>query len=381
VTAVIDCDQHLFETATLWRDYIEPARREDALRLEDDELGYTWLTWRDTRIMPAFHQVPGDTETIGRQMRRLRAGQPAEHTYSELVPAAYEQPAARIAQLDVMGTDRAVLFPNYGLAWELVLEDDLAAQQANQAAWNRWAVDVAAEGRGRLLPVAHLTLRDLDWLDHQLSALQAGGVRAAMIAPSLVDAKPLSDPTLERAWRLFVEHKVTPVFHVSSFRKPFDDAWYADDPDDGNPVLSSVFLGTAPALALADLAVHGVFDRHPDLRVGVIELSAVWVPMFLLNLDGGFEFHARFNGAPLTEMALKPSEYIARQVRVAAFAYEGPDRLIRRAGDLFMYCSDYPHSEGTADALGDYRRMSPGAAEPTEAPGLFGENAAWLFRL
>jgi hypothetical protein len=381
VSLVIDCDQHLFETAELWRDHIDPAMRDDALRLAEDELGYTWLTWRDARIVPAFHQVPGDTEMIGRQMRRLRSGAPAEHSYREMVPAAYEQPAARVAQLDVMGNDMAVLFPNYGLAWELVLEGDLAAQQANQEAWNRWAVIVATEGRGRLLPVAHLTLRDMGWLDRQLAMLQRGGVRAAMIAPSLVDGKPLSHPSLDAAWRSFVEHEVTPVFHVSSFRKPFDDAWYADDPDDGNPVLSSVFLGTAPALALADLAVHGVFDRHPDLRVGVIELSAVWLPMFLLNLDGGFEFHARFNGEPLTKLSMRPSEFITRQVRVAAFAYEGPDRLISRAGDMFMFCSDYPHSEGTADALGDYRRSSPGASEPAEAPGLFGENAAWLFRI
>ena len=43
-----------------------------------------------------------------------------------------------------------------------------------------------------------------------------------------------------------------------------------------------------------------------------MELSAVWVPMFLLTLDGGFDFHATFNGAPLTEMELRPSEYVRR---------------------------------------------------------------------
>jgi hypothetical protein len=378
---VIDCDQHLFETADLWQRYIDPSLRDRALRLEDDELGYTWLAWRDERLMPAFHQVPGDTDTIGRQMTRLRNGEPAEFSYADMTPAWYEQPAERVHKLDAMGIDTAVLFPNYGLAWELALETHPVAQQANMAAWNRWTIDVTNDGDGRLLPVAHLTLRDLDWLDTQLDLLAAGGVRAAMIAPSLVNGKPLSHPSLDRAWRSFVEHEITPVFHVSNFRKPFDDAWYADDPDDGNPVLSSVFLATAPALALADLAVHGVFERFPDLRIGVIELSAVWVPLFLLNLDGGFEFHARFNGKPLTRMPLKPSEYISRQVRVAAFAYEAPDRLIRRAGDLFMLCSDYPHSEGTADALGDYERMAPGAGGPDVAPGLFGDNAAWLFRL
>ena len=41
-------------------------------------------------------------------------------------------------------------------------------------------------------------------------------------------------------------------------------------------------------------------------------------------------------GEPLTEMQLRPSEYIRRQVRVAAFSYEGPARLMSQCGDLLM---------------------------------------------
>lgn len=380
MTRVIDCDMHLFETADLWSRYCDPSERHLALRLAEDELGHTWLQRGDERIGLALHQVPGDTSVVGRQMRRVKAGEPAEFSYREITPPSFEDPAARLAYLDERDTDAAILFPNYGLLWERALEDDLAATKANLQAWNRWTVEVTAEGKDRLFPVAHLTLRDPEWLEGQLAMLSAGGVRTAMIAPALVDGKPLSHPDLDRAWAAFVDHGITPVFHVGSFKRPFDDAWYADDPDPGNPVLSSVFLGTTPALALADLAVHGVFERHPDLRIGVMELSAVWVPLFLLTLDGGFHFHELFNGAPLTEMPLKPSEYISRNVRVAAFAYEAPDRLIAKAGDLFMYCSDYPHSEGTDHARDDYRRMAPRAAEPEQAPGLFGENAAWLLR-
>src|SRR5206468_3866884 len=148
--------------------------------------------------------------------------------------------------------------------------------------------------KGRVHPVAHLSLRDLDWLDAQLAFLSANGIRLAMIAPALVDGKPLSHPDLDRAWNAFVHHGITPVFHVSAFPHPFHDEWYDDDnPDDVAPVLSSVFLWTAPALALADLAIHGVFARLPDLRLGIMELSAVWVPMYLLMLDGGFAFHER----------------------------------------------------------------------------------------
>lgn len=377
----LDCDQHLFETPDLWSTYCDPGSRQHALQLEDDERGYTWLTWGDRRLGPALHQVPGEPEQIGRQMQRLRAGLPAEHSYRDITPPAYEDPAARVRDLDQRGIGAAMLFPNYGLGWERTLAPDMDATRANMAAWNRWTIDVVATAPDRLHPVAHLTLRDLDWLESQLRALAAGGVRAAMIAPALVDGKRLSHPDLDRAWSAFAAHDVTPVFHVSDFPRPFDDAWVEDDPDQGNPVLSSVFLGTAPALALADLAIHGVFERHPDLRLGVIELSAVWVPLFLLTLDGGFDFHARFNGAPITELPMRPSEYIRRQVRIAAFAYEAADRLQERAGELFMFCSDFPHSEGTADVFGDYRRMSPRAADPEMAPALFGGNARWLLGL
>jgi len=309
----------------------------------------------------------------------VRAGKKAEASYDELLPRAFWDPAARVDDLDRFGIDETVVFPNFGLLWERPIEDDLDATKVNMGAWNRWTVDMAAEGRGRLHPVAHLSLRDLDWLDAQLTALEAGGIKLAMIAPALVDGKPLSHPDLDPAWDAFVRHGVTPVFHVSAFPHPFHDEWYEDDdPDDVAPVLSSVFLWTAPALALADLAIHGVFARHPDLRLGIMELSAVWVPMYLLMLDGGFAFHERFNGAPLTKMELKPSEYVERHVRVAAFGYERPDKLIRQAGDLFMFCSDYPHAEGLAKPLDDYTRMC--TLQPDAAPALYSDNLAWLLR-
>jgi hypothetical protein len=63
-----------------------------------------------------------------------------------------------------------------------------------------------------------------------------------------------------------------------------------------------------------------------------------------------------------------------RHVRVSSFAYELPERIIRQTGgsDLYMCCSDYPHSEGTATPVADYRGIA------RRAPGLRGDNAAFL---
>ena len=75
---------------------------------------------------------------------------------------------------------------------------------------------------------------------------------------------------------------------------------------------------------------------------------------------------------------MKPSEYFRRQVRISSFAYELPARLIKQTGeDLYMCCSDYPHSEGTATPLADYTgALRP--ISPDEAPGLFRDNVQFL---
>lgn len=372
---VIDSDSHLYETRQLWADHIETARRDRALSIVDDRLGYPWLCLGDQAIEVLGVHEPGDTSQSGRLRTRLRQGLPAEIPYDSM-PQDFWDPGARLSLLDRAGIDETILLPNCGIMWERALADDLEATTLNMSAWNRWAVEVAQEGRGRLHPVGHLTLRDRDWLEGEVSRLAAGGVRSAMIAPALVDGRRLSHPDHERAWQVLSAEGVAVIFHIAQYRPPFDDAWNEGDPDWSNPVLSSVFMWTAPAMALADLAVRGVFDRHPGLRVGVVELMSAWVPLFLLALDGGFSFHESFNGKPLTRMALRPSEYVQRQVRVASFAFEQPARLARQAGDIFMFGSDYPHPEGLARPLADY--VDGSGLQPAEAPALYRDNARWL---
>jgi predicted TIM-barrel fold metal-dependent hydrolase len=292
-----------------------------------------------------------------------------------MLPVHYWDPAARAEHLPAMGLDQAVVFPNFGLLWERRLSGTPDALKANMAAWNRWCGTVVTEGGGRLHPVAHLTLRDPDWLMAQLAALSSAGVRLAMIAPAAVDGRPLSHPDHDSLWAAFVENGVTPVFHVADQPRVIDDAFYTDSDESIVSVLESVFLWVPSAIAVTDLIVNGTLARHPELRIGIVELSSVWVPQYLMMLDGGWEFTSKLNGSPLAELDGRPSEYFRRQVRVSSFSYEQPARLMAKAGDLFMCCSDFPHSEGTATPIEDYERVG---SDPTAAAGLFCENVAAL---
>jgi predicted TIM-barrel fold metal-dependent hydrolase len=368
VARTFDCDQHLYEPRGLWAEHIDPAARQDALDLVDDDLGYTWLSWRGQRLGLADVHRPGNTASCGDHRNNQRAGRPSEYRYDEALPASYWDPAARVAWLDEVGLDEAVCFPNFGLLWERSLSASLPAVTANMQAWNRWCAAVRASSAGRIHPVGHLTLRDGPWLEAELRALADAGVRLAMIAAGPVDGRSLSDPEHERLWAAFVDHGVTPVFHVAEQPRVFGDCWFEED---FVPATESVFIWVPPALALTDLILHGVFDRHPGLHFGVIELSSIWVPQFLLMLDGAADFTSRLNGRPVAPLAKRPSEYFREQVRVASFSYEDPSRLTRRSGDLFMFCSDFPHSEGTATPVADYQRA--GCDEPA-MPGLFHDN-------
>ena len=374
---IVDSDQHLSEASGMWADHIDPGHRDDALALVPDDLGYTWLTWAGRRLGLADVQHPGDTDGCGRHRQRLRQGQPAAYRYDESLPASHWEPSARVSFLDSCGLDEAVCFPNFGLLWERSLSSSVPALTANMTAWNRWCATVVEEGKGRLHPVAHLTLRDAHWIEQELRRISANGIRLAMVAPGPVDGRALSHPDHDRIWSAFEDTGVTPVFHVADQARVFDDCWFAEESSGESlvQVVDSVFLWVPAALALTDLILHGVFDRHPRLRVGVVELSSVWVPLWLMMLDGGHDFTSRLNGQSLAPLELRPSEYLARHVRVSSFSYERPARLAKSSGDVFMACSDFPHSEGTSTPVQDY---DAAGCQPADQRGLFSENVSFL---
>src|SRR5689334_24782722 len=104
----IDSDQHLFETRTMWRDHIDPGARDDALAIENDELGYPWVTWRVRRMQPVDVQRPGQTSVLGEWRVRIRRGEPPTQSYDDELTRDYWDPSARAERITAMGFDEAV---------------------------------------------------------------------------------------------------------------------------------------------------------------------------------------------------------------------------------------------------------------------------------
>ncbi len=91
----------------------------------------------------------------------------------------------------------------------------------------------------------------------------------------------------------------------------------------------------------------GVFERHPTLRLAIVEFELSWAPYVLTSMDYTYrERHAeasyRFRGDTL------PSDFFARNVSLSFQEDDVGIRLRDRIGvDGLMWGSDYPHSEST----------------------------------
>jgi hypothetical protein len=381
-----DADQHIFETAQMWRDYADPAKRELALVIEPDELGYSWIVSPATgkRIYYAYIPTPQDDfEAFWGPLGRRRRGLPSERDYTRDLPLHYYDAAARVQKLDEFGIDRALQVPNYALVWGRGVEDRVDILRANMEAWNRRAAELQADAGDRFVVAGNLTLRgdDLDWFDEQIAFLSRSGVQTALVNYGLVDGKRLSHPDHERAWSAFVEHGVVPLFHiVDNDQHPsgLPGEWFeGDDGDIAAVELPFAYVGIQ--VALADLVLRGVFERHPDLVLGVVELQANWLPLLTRRLDYAYDQQYKTIAYNVCKLTLRPSEYLPRHVRLSAHWAADDIRALRaQFGDIFMFGGDYPHCEGLVSPYADYRKAVGDLPLDVE-DALYGNTMASLF--
>ena len=368
----IDVDQHLFESRTTWSEYIDPAQRADALSITDDDAGWPWLTWRGSQADAARG---ADPRAFGAHRRgpppppagRARPGV-VRRAGARLLPArpAPGSPRSTSSGSTPPSCSRTTACCGSS-GWRRTVTRSGPTPGPTTASWPTCCSD----GEGRLFGVAHVLLHDPAWAVEEIRRVRAEGVRLAMIAPAPVDGKPLSHADFDPVWAAFSDEGVAPVFHVSEFESPLAPGLAAGEHEDGEQLFDSIFLYLAPAVALANLILNGVLERFPALRVGVVELTASWVPSFLLHIDGASDFYAPAprRAVPATRRD-RPSNYFLRQVRVAALPYEMPNRLVPKVGDdTFMIGSDWPHAEGVADPMAQARARrgragGPGAGQP-----------------
>ena len=148
------------------------------------------------------------------------------------------------------------------------------------------------------------------------------------------------------------------MFHLGdSGSNLFAAAWGATGTFEGygkHDLLSRVLVSDrAIHDTIATLVLHGVFQRHPNLKVASIENGSDWLRTLVKRLRKQANQHPH-------EFDDDPLDTIRRHVWVTPYDEEDVEALADLIGaDRIMFGSDWPHGEGLPDALSFEEVLAP----------------------
>lgn len=334
-TPVFDADGHVIEPTELYFGGLDPAFRS---RVEVDAS----LGEHHGRLFPLLDGRPsfGGSAWMREYLRTDRGKQILFDRFGDIAEDGFDPPAM-LRALAIQGITRAALLPSFSLhvPYTEHLAPDLALALAR--AYNRWITDFAGHGDQRLLAVAVAPLHDPAGAEREVArAVEQEGARAVMVRPNPVGGRSLHHPDHDRFFSALEDLGVPLLLHEGrggqhQFAGDRFETWYASH------VVSHPF---EMMLALLGLVVEGVFDRHPRLRVAILESGTGWLPWWLRRMD---EHHALFGPRERPDMALTPSQYFAEHCVIVSDSDD--DFVAQVAGTLgsdhVAWSSDFPHLE------------------------------------
>jgi len=365
----VDADGHVIEPADLWKRELPASLRDKGFRLRWNPDILQEEVWVEDKLL-----LPAGIVGVG------LAGRPFEDIgkgvrYSELRPGGFD-PKVRLTDMDAEGIDTAVLYPSIGLFLEAIGDPALAA--ACCRVYNDWLADYCRAAPKRLIGVAGLPLQDVTFAVKEAErAVRDLGMRGVFLRPNPCKGRALHDPYFDPLWRTLVELDVPLGLHPSG-AGDLPGALQGlrlDAPIMGHPTIFFIdeFLG------FTHLVCGGVLERHPKLKVAVLECGGGWLPHWFDR----FDHFAHVYGWMAPELRAKPSEYFKRQCWIS---FDPDERTLGAVAPLIgseriVWASDYPHLDATFPGV--VRELEEGLAPlPAAAQQqIRGDNAAKLYGL
>jgi predicted TIM-barrel fold metal-dependent hydrolase len=355
---VFDADNHMYETREAFTKFL-PKQFASAIDYVEVK-GRTKIVVRGT----ISEYIPNPTFDVvaapGAQEDYYRHGNPDGKSYRQIIGdpirchPGYRAPEPRVALMDELGIDRALMFPTLASLIEERMKDDPALIQVVVHSLNQWMYETWQfnyEDRIFATPVISMGL--VDEALAELELVIERGARCVLIRPAPVPGpRGTSSPGLPQfdpIWSRICEAGILVGMHASdSGYNQIANWWEA----------SSEFLPFAPSAfrmisqgkrpisdTMAAMVCHGAFTRFPDLKVACVENGANWVVHLLHDMA---DVYAKMPH----QFEEDPTVAFLRNVYINPFWEENLSSLVDLVGaDHVLFGSDYPHPEGLKDPL------------------------------
>ena len=338
---VVDADVHVTPPPTFWAEYLSPQFRELAPRVESDG-EYDYIVFEGTRRPVNLMQ-----SQAGRDFKQYKnAGK-----LSDMRSGGW-MVGKRLEDMDRDGMDKGIVFGGGPLS-----TGNLDLYLDSFDAFNRWQSDFCADSNGRLFSCAFLTTVDVaTTIAGMREAKARGDVGVNLPAfPQSLDqftkegsvwqamtgdpngTRQYRDAEFDPLWSAAVDLDMAITFHLGARVSRYKDK---------TNFLPDVVMGKPAMLEPPAIMIYGgVFDRFPDLRLGLIESGVGWIPWACEYMDRTWEMQRHWTGC---EIKHRPSHYFDRNI-YASFISDrtGIELRHKPGGKNIMWSSDYPHSETT----------------------------------
>jgi len=356
----VDADNHYYESLDCCTRHLDPKFKQRGVEVLDHGSHKVLLVGgRKFKFVP---NPTFDPVIVPGCMDPLFRGQVPDGVDPRTLPRVepihpeYRDHDARLATMDEQGLEAILMFPTLACGIEQALRQDIPATVATLKAFNRWLdEDWGFSYRDRIVAAPMLSLADPDAALEEFEWLLTRGVRLVHLRPAPVPTtdgrgRSLGDPAHDPVWAALAETGIPVAFHLGdSGYEMFAGAWGAQDyfePFRNVDVLSRLLVSDRPIHdTMASMVVHGVFERHPNLRVASIENGSDWVHVLAKRLRKLANQNPR-------AFAEDPLDTLRQHLWVTPYYEEDLRKLADLIGtERVLFGSDWPHGEGLADPL------------------------------
>ncbi len=365
-----DADSHIMELPNFLTSYADPAIRDRI-----PEVSYSASLVTDEEVAEIMARGGRHSDEHLGELRNM--GDTLIAKSKEIQALGAFDGAERSEALDMLGFEKQLVFATHSVAlpFHASAKTDPILRYGATRAHNRHMVDFCSHDK-RLLGAAIIPLDD-----PELAMIELEFALSANLSAVWIPHRPCGDRSpghidLDPFWARLQETSTPFLLHVGGSPLQLNKAWsntgraaVKDWMGGGENVRSkdAATLNQGPETFLSVMVMDGVFERFPGLRGASVELGAGWVPELLRRLDDVTKIYRRVD-TNLAAFTRTPSEQLTQQMAFTPFVFEDVARIIDESNpDLYLFSSDYPHTEGGRDPLGRFEASLATCAELAKA--------------
>jgi uncharacterized protein len=338
---IVDCDTHFTEPPDLWTANAPAGLRDKMPHVERVDGVDSWVCMGRN-----FGSLGGNV--IGKDKNKL-LGRLAYQNYDQIAPGSYDV-KERVKDMDDMGIWAHICFQNGGVTQVgslVALKDEPLAVTITQIFNDACKYRMDASG-GRINGMATLPYWDKKLLNAEMRRIADMGLKGVVLPdrPERISEGYLGtdgriNPFWEEVFDICNAQGIPFNFHLNSSLDVESATWDNLGFDQRLP-LSALTHHIGCAVTMSNLMVSGLLDKYTNLKVGLIESGAGWVPFWLEGMEHqNDEMRTGINRG----LKLRPKEYFRRHFWVSFWFEEvAPMKLLDDIGaDRLLFETDYPH--------------------------------------